>query len=362
MILAVFTRCLFILLSLSSLVPSILFAKEETGYPGSSTTVPANVARRTLSMEELTAAVTPEGPLRSLIDRLETSVGRGDSSVFDTFLKADWLLHAIMDPVSGRGEMVASEIESAFRQGTRASWARRGLSVDYLNHQFRFLRVHALGGRPGLLFRSAGEEGQLNYCLFSIAAGPDGTLGAQDLFVVGVGEWLSDTLRRGYLTLVESLNPRGESGRRASLYVESLPRITALQAALAQKDYPRVLALSSELPPEVLQDRQILLTRLEAAERLSLAERARVFEEWQALHPNPEQLPLKWADYHIAAGRFQEARAVLASLNERLGGDSYLMARLGEIRMLATHQAAGRLLGPRPGRDAAAPERAENGR
>lgn len=356
-----FTRCLLVLLSLSGLVPSSILAKGGTGTTVSPAMVPETVARRTLSLEELEAALAPEGPLRNLIDRLEASIGRGDASEFDAFLKADWLLHAIMDPVSGKGGMVASEIETAFVQGTRASWANRSLSSDYLSHQFRFLRVHTLGGRPGLLFRSSGEEGQLNYCLFSVAAGPDGALAAQDLYVVGMGEWLSDTLRRGYLTLVESLQPRGESGRRASLYVESLPRITAMQAALAQKDYPRVLSLSAALPPEVLQDRQILLTRLEAAEHISLTERSRVFAEWQALHPNPDQLPLKWADFHIAAGKYQEARAVLAALNERLGGDSYLMARLGEIKMLAAHHAAGRLLGPRPGPDAAAPERAESG-
>jgi hypothetical protein len=358
---AMFTRCLLVLLSLSGLVPSSILAKGGTSAPASPATVPGTAARRTLSLEELKAALTPEGSLPGVIERLESSIGRGDSSEFDAFLKADWLLHAIMDPVSGKGGMAASEIESAFMQGTRASWANRSLSTDYLSHQFRFLRAHTLGGRPGLLFRSSGEDGQLNYCLFSIAAGPDGTLAAQDLYVVGMGEWLSDTLRRGYLTLVESLHPRGESGRRASLYVESLPRITAMQAALVQKDYPRVLTLSAQLPSEVRQDRQILLTRLEAAERISLTERARVFSEWQALHPNPEQLPLKWADYHIAAGKFQEARAVLTSLNERLGGDSYLMARLGEIRMLAAHHAAGRLLGPRPGPDADAPERAESG-
>lgn len=335
---------------------SLLLAR--TGAGGES---PANsVNRRSLGEKELVAAVATGGPLGTRIESLESSIPRGETGEFDAFLKADWLIDAIVRPVHTQLKTHVPEIESAFVQGTRASWENRSLSHDYLGHQFRFLRVHTLGGRPGLLFRSAGERGQLNYCLFAVAAGPDGTLRAEDIYVVGMGEWLSDTLRRGYLTLVESLDPRGESGRRASLYVESLSEITAMQAALIRKEYPKVLALSSSLPPEVLQDRQILLTRLEAAENISLAERSRLFAEWKALHPNPEQLPLKWADFHLAAGRFEEARAVLAALNTRIGGDTYLMVRLGEIKMLAAHHAAGQRLGARPGLGASAPESADS--
>lgn len=356
-----FFRRVFFAIGLTGLVLPLSQAKTVAEQSPNGSQASAS-SRQPLELDALAKALADDGPLKGWIDRLETSVARGDSSEFDAFLKPDWLLDTIIRPVAGQRGNAAPEIADAFAQGTRASWANRSLASDYLGHQFRFLRAHSLGGRPGLLFRSAGTQGQLNYCLFSIAQSPDGTLAADNLYVVGMGEWLSDTLRRGYLTLVESLAPRGESGRRATLYVEALPRITAMQTALAQKDYPRVLALSSLLPPEVLQDRQILLTRLEAAEKISLLERSRVFAEWQALHPNPEQLPLKWADFHLASGQFQEARNVLASLNERLGGDSYLMLRLGEIKMLAAHQAAGRLLGGRPAAAENTPERAETGR
>jgi hypothetical protein len=317
------------------------------------------LSRRALTKEELEKALAPDSALSVWINRLEGSVARGESGDFDVFLKPDWLLDAIVRPVNEQGGNAAAEIESAFAQGTRASWASRSLAADYLGHQFRFLRVHVIGGRAGLLFRSAGEAGQLNYCLFSVAAGRNGELLAEDLYVVGMGEWISDTLRRGYLTLVESLAPRGESGRRARLYVDALSQITAMQVALLRKEYAEVLAISSRLPTEVRQDRQVMLTRLEAAERMSLSERARVFGEWKTLHPTAEQLPLKWADYHIATGDFEEARRVLAALNERLGGDSYLMLRLGEIKMLAGHHAAGRLAGTRLESDPAAPQRVE---
>lgn len=354
-------RCVFLLAGLCSLLTPAAHAKSASGETTVSPS-PDGAGRRAWTQEEMARALDEDSPLKAWISRLESTVAQGSSAEFDAFLNADWLLDSITCPVADGGGSEVAAVQTAFVQGTRASWAHRSLAKDYLGHQFRFLRAHSLGGRPGLLFRSAGDNGQLNYCLFSVVSAPDGSLGADDLYVVGMGEWVSDTLRRGYLTLIESLAPRGESGRRARLYLEALPRITAMQVALAEKNYPRVLALSSLLPAEVLQDRQILLTRMEAAEKISLVERARVFAEWKSLHPNPEQLPLKWADYHLAAGQFQEARTILAQLNTRLGGDAYLMLRLGEIKMLATHQAAGRLLGGRPNPDPESPARAESGR
>jgi len=322
----------------------------------------ADAGRRTpLTAEEMAGALADEGgSLRRVVEALEASVSRGDSGVFDSFLRAEWLLDTITRPVAqsaGRGFV---EMEAAFEQGTRASWAKRSLASDYLGHHFRFLRVQSLAGRPGLLFRAAGDGGQLNYCLLTVTRDEAGRLGADDVYVAGMAEWVSDTLRRGFLTLMESLEPRGESGRRAELYIAALPVITGMQLALSEKNHQRVLSLAEGLPPELLQDRQILLTCVEAAEHHSLTERRRWFGRWMALYPDPEQLPLKWADYHTAVGLFDDARSALSQLNERLGGDSHLMLRLGELKMLARHHAAGRLLGERPGPEVTLPGRAEN--
>jgi hypothetical protein len=336
---AVIFRYLFLLCSFCSLVHAA--GGLEARLDGNRPPLPGAIARRPLTQGEIQTALDQKGPLLDLVSQLENTVSSGQSSAFEGFLKTDWLLDTITRPVKAPALSGFDEIETAFEQGTRTSWSQRSLAADYLGHHFRFLRVHTLGGRPGLLFRSVGVQGRLNFCLFTVATGPDGSFGADDLYVLGMSEWVSDTLRRGFLTLIESLRPRGEAGRRATLYIEALPQITALYAAARAQDHAMVLRLSDFLPPELKQDRQILLTRLEAAEHASLEERTRVFSEWQALHPDPQQLPLKWADFQLASGHFDEARAVLGQLNERLGGDSHLMLRLGEIKMLARHHAAG---------------------
>jgi hypothetical protein len=261
-------------------------------------------------------------------------------------VRTDWLLERVTGPVEGIGLRTSPEIEAAFRSGTLNSWKNRGLAADYLGDHFKFLRVHTLAGRSGLLFRVAGDKGRLNYCLFTLATGADGVITADDVYVVGVGEFVSDTLRRGYLLLVESLNPVSASGRRAALYVDHLPQIVAVNEALAIKDYRKVLDLTGALPSALRQERSLLLMRLEAAEHTSLAERARVFEEWRALHPDALGLPLKSADFHIASGQFADAQRVLAQLNDHLGGDPYLRLRIGEARVLQRHMERLRTVGP----------------
>jgi hypothetical protein len=266
--------------------------------------------------------------------------------VFETFLRTDWLLERVTGPVEGLGLRTSPEVEAAFRSGTINSWKNRGLAADYLGDHFKFLRVHTLGGRSGLLFRVAGDKGRLNYCLLTLAMGADGIVTADDVFVVGVGEFVSDTLRRGYLLLVESLHPVSASGRRAALYVEHLPQIIAVNEALAIKDYRSVIELTERLPVALRQERSLLLMRLEAAEHTSLAERTRVFDEWRALHPDALGLPLKFADFHIATGQFEDADRVLTQLNAHLGGDAYLRLRIGEARVLQRHIERLRTAGP----------------
>ncbi len=274
------------------------------------------------------------GALQGMVEELQKSLLTGDSSVFDAAVNGEWMLERATDMRGAAGLAVTDELEEAFQDGTRNSWKNRSLASDYLNQDFRFVRVHQINGRAGLLFRATGEHGALNYCLLTFAQEQEGHPAVDDIFVVGLNEFVTDTLRRGFLTLAQSLNPVGEAGRRAALYVEHLPVIIEANKALAARDYSKVMALTGRLPVDIRRERTVMLLRLEAAEHISLTEREAVFGEWSAMHPDEMSLPLKYADHHAASGRYEQAEAILWRLDERIGGDSYVKLRIGQNRVL----------------------------
>ncbi|MGI8603231.1 MAG: hypothetical protein ACR2OZ_09550 [Verrucomicrobiales bacterium] len=292
------------------------------------------VDRREIGLEELRDGLEqPEGELRSMVEDLERSLPGGDDKPFNEYLNAEWLLERATTVV-GTNE---PDLQKAFCDGTRQSWKSRSLAADYSGTHFRFLRAHSLGGRSGLLFRAGGEGGALNFCMLTLARGADGKCAVDDIYVVGLSEFVSGTLRRGYITLLNSLEPAGEEGRRATAYLEHLPKIVQINTALRQKEFSRVLTLSHALPGTVRHERGILLMRLEAAEHVSMPERSKVLAEWLTQFSDEMTLPLKFADFHIAQGRMSDAERVLRALDQKLGGDSYLKLRVGEVRMLQRH-------------------------
>ena len=292
----------------------------------------ATAALTPLDEKALSAATAdPASDVRMLIDGLQTSIPSGNRAVFNEALDADTLLERVTRPADFGH---TNDLREAFSEGTRKSWRSRALVDEFLGHHMGFLRVKTYGERSGLLFRASNDQGSLNYYMFTLGRTPEGELKIDDYYMVGLGEYLSESLRRGYLTLLRSLEPKGEDGRRASIYVKSLNQVVQISQSLRRKDYAEVLGLSRLLPEEVRNDRGILLMRIEAAEKTSLQERVRIFDEWRRNFPNEMGLPLKIADMHIAEGRFVDAERLLRMLDRELGGDSYVKLRIGEVKVL----------------------------
>lgn len=270
--------------------------------------------------------------LQNRIRALEDSVTGGTTTEFDRFLQNDWLLDRVTGHPTQSATDVPADVVTAFRTGTLQSWKTRSMAAEYVGQFFRYQRVISLHGRSGLLFRAVGERGQLGFLLLTLAQDHTGALHADDVLPIGSGEFASDTLRRNYLTLVASLNPRGPIGRRATAYIDHLPQVLEFNHAITRGEFAAALALYDALPALVRQDRALLLGRLNAAEHVSADAYAAVFAEWQRLHPDPMSLPLKSADYFLATGRYYEAEMLLRRLDEALGGDVYVKQRLGALR------------------------------
>lgn len=287
-----------------------------------------------LGKEELEAALMEEeSPLGQQIRAIEDGITAGSTAAFDQFLEANWLLDRVTcQEEEAAGRMPSPSVVASFRQGALDSWRARSLASEYVGSFFRYQRVIAWQGRWGLLFRAVGAQGQLNFILLTLARGPDDVVRADDALPFSCGEFVSETLRRHYLTLLASLRPQGEMGQRALLYMEHLPQVLEFNEALGQGNYAAALALHERLPAVVQQDRTLLLGRLTAAEQVSPEAYAVVFAEWQRLYPDPMSLPLRWVDHLVRTGRYEEAEHLLRRLDEAVGGDPWVKQRLGDVR------------------------------
>jgi hypothetical protein len=307
-----------------SLLAAVVCACALASWPSPSPAAPSTP----LSQEEIQSAW--EGPGRELqetIRQIERGIPLGDAQPLLNQMQPEWLLQRAMENGGDEG------LRKAFAEGTRASWKQRSLVADTLGTHFRFIRIHTMAGRAGLLFRANGENGALNYYLYPMAKDASGKAWIDDVYVVGLGEFVSQSLGRGYRMLVNS-SGTGPEAAVATEYLENIGLIMKIAAALRESNYPSVIDLSKKLPERLQVDRSLLLLRVEAAEHLGPLVRRAVLTEWCHTYTDPMALPLKLVDFYSGEGRFDQAEAVLKALDETIGGDTALNLRLGEMRLL----------------------------
>jgi hypothetical protein len=300
----------------------------------------ATAAPRT---EELTQAQIEErladaaGPLREFVRTLESSMRSGAIADAEALVDRDAILTRATQRVFFDGDKIVRDL---FCDSTRRAWDERGVTRDYAGTKFRFLRARILNGRAGLLFRSSGKDGQMNYALFTLHEPVSGEFRIADIFVVGLNEFLSDTLHRTWINIatgflgdeanqIKGVNPD---------YVAHIGEIAEMSRQMNAGKYEEVLKSVKALPASVQRERTVLLLRMEAAERVSIEERNAVFAAWLAAYPDEMELPLKFVDFYSSQHRWNDAERVLRGLMARLGDDAMLKMELGRIMFRRQHE------------------------
>lgn len=282
------------------------------------------VAAAELSETELSARLKVKGSsLDQFVTRLETEITRGDMAWAEGIVDRE----AILDRATSAGED-AAEVRQIFTEGTRKAWEEKGLLNEYQGTNFRFLRSRSFARRPGLLFRSSGENGSLNYCMLTIAEPLPGEFRITDIYVLGVNEFMSDTLGRTWGHLVASLGGHDST----SPYVQNLTRIANISGLVRDQQWKEAIDACKALPPDLRHDRNVMLLRIEAAEKYSIAERSEALTEWIQAIPDEMELPLKFVDHYTATERWDDAERVINGLMMRIGEDSRLNFQLGDVQ------------------------------
>lgn len=277
----------------------------------------------------------PHSNLQSLVTELEDSVCMGDPAPFTAAVDHESIMDRATSGVAPGDD--SDRIRAMFRRGTFAAWQTMPLVQESLTKHFRFLRPRTIGNHQGLLFRSADDAGSLNYYLLVMGKTPGEEFRIRDIFVVGVNETVSKTLSRTYRHLVSKF-ARGDRYRSlvadhavSDAFVDNLSKIAQMNGHFQAKDYAAVLDTYGSLPEAAKRAHKVMLMRIEASEHMGAALQRSAMGDWKTLFPGDQTLPLKFIDYYASEGDYDAAEKVVRDLDEKLGGDSYLKFRLGEI-------------------------------
>ena len=274
-----------------------------------------------------------DGKLRDFITSIETSVYSGNGSPFTQALDHQAILSTATSGVAP-GKKTDS-VRAMFQRGTLSAWESSPLVQDYLGKHFKFLRARTIEGHEGLLFRAADDDGGLNYYLLKIGRYHDDDYRIRDIFIVGVNEAVSDTLNRTFRHLASEFAPRSnvvvENREVSAAFVMSLSRIAEMNRNFQSRNYEKVCQIYDQLPEAAKLDHKVMLLRLEAAEHLETDRYHAAMKDWAKVFPGEESLPLKFIEYYYSQGKYDAAAEVIRNLNDRIGGDSYLKFRLGEV-------------------------------
>lgn len=291
-----------------------------------------SVSAKELTEQEIGARLADSGnTLVGVVRTIESTITYGDPNYLKGLINTQAILDCATAGVEGKE---IDTVRKIFTDGTIQSWQGNSPANDYAGTHFHFLRPRTLGNRAGLLFRSEGESGALNYYLFVLGEKQKNVYDVRDIFVVGLNEFASDTLRRTYHHLLSSfvgevdgrvLSPVGAD------YVKHLQSIADMSRAMRGGKYAEALDLWRSLPADVQVERGVLMNRIDAAERVSAEERLAAMASWAKSFPDEMTLPLKMADYYVAKNQWADAERVIRKVIAMVGGDSRLAFQAGQI-------------------------------
>jgi hypothetical protein len=225
------------------------------------------------------------------------------------------------DVEQARAAFVAGVLDTTRESGGLASQVSSAVEQG---GSYRLLRIHRVNGEPRALFRLLlPEAGGVNYHDLAFTRDASRKLRISDIHLALSGEFLSDTLRRAWLPVVAKVSGV-ELNARDAAYIERLDDLTRMVEEAGQKHDDEALAIFRGLPPVLQADKNILLIRLQAAQRVSEAEYSQAIADLARQYPQDSCVDLHTIDGHLLLGHFAPALASVDKLEQAVGGDPYL--------------------------------------
>jgi hypothetical protein len=262
-----------------------------------------------------------ERALEDLPRKIEEAFRKGDPAALDRAIDVEALLDRALKGVGG-----ASESLAGFRNGVKKSFQFGPRVAQQLGTDgtYTFLRVRRAGAERRAVFRMLVGE-SYSYQEFLLESRAGGEPRIADVYIHLSAEWMSESLRRGYLSLLAK-----EPGALAKAlgaeneYAKHLPRISEFSKLAREGKHAEALKAWAELPAEVRKEKSVLVVRCTAALQVGGEEALRALEDLKAAVPGDPCISVLSIGPLTDAGKDAEALRAVDDLDRAVGGDPFL--------------------------------------
>jgi DNA-directed RNA polymerase subunit RPC12/RpoP len=283
---------------------------------------------------KIPSAPVSESDAQVFVTELERAAASGDSRTFNRLINYRAIIDRAITDVD-----VPQTIKNQFRLGALnggTQMTTQILKAIKAGGTYKVVNYRNENGQRQVLFRMNGETG-LNYHLFDLIK-VDGETRAGDMFVALTGEYVSSSLRRLFVPLAQQAN-RSLLDRlmgKDKILVEHWATIEKLQRAFLSGQYQAGMVHFNKLPPELQQEKFVLILRFNAASANPLGrEYSEAISAFRAAHPNSVAANFMAIDYFLLKKEYAKSLAAIAILDDFTHSDPYLNIMRGNIQTLS---------------------------
>jgi len=261
--------------------------------------------------------------------KIESSILTDEGAWVDQNFDLVGLLETALKDVQGDPKR-----KDGFGRGVRESFQLGKATAEAVKEKGRytFIRTRSIGGKVRLLFRLVTPAG-FNYHDFLLGSSAKSGLAIVDLYIYTSGEWISQTFRRAFVTMLAS-DPAGGK-LRDNEYMKNLDKIQKMTALKNEGKNAEVLQVFASLPAGLKTDKTLLLMRCQAALEVGEKEAIEAIEAMRKVYPQDPALSLLSIQPFLSLKKYDQALACVDALEKETGGDPYLDYERGEIQFAA---------------------------
>lgn len=230
------------------------------------------------------------------------------------------------------GIPASPELRSQFDQGFLETFNQQSPVLQEITKMvsgsgdYALLRVRERENHRTAIFRALMPESGINYHEFRLRKADDGTVYADDMFIMMSAEWFSETLNRICVALAADADKNwfGKLVGKQQLLVKHMDEVNRMTTSMQQNNSQEALRIFASLPAELKTEKNVLLIRFRAASESNNDEAyMAAMSDIRRHHPTDPCCAMMLIDYDLMTKQYEKAMAGIELIDKSVGGDPY---------------------------------------